>query len=556
MIKTLSTALMLSLSGTVVMANELPLIVEDKALLQPAASTELEMPDQQALSQADTAERLYIKHIQFQGGTVFELTELASLVEPLIEQQVDRQTLASVLKSITRKYQQAGYPLAYAMVPEQSMQAGQLTIVLVEGAIVRSELVVEDESVRQRIEALITRLYEEKPLHKATFERVVGLIEQIPGYSFSVHVPKPKTFNGATTIRVEQDDFQKYEWNFGWDTGSEDDTHLLAGLTINDLSRPEDSLRLSSLIPNDSVKHYYMLNYERALGNDGLKLDVSTSQFKTEGDDRIFASDVPLNYQENKTRSRISADIKYPLQLGQQSAWWIGSGLDYVDEEADYNLSHMDGSGALAIEKDLRYSALSIFTNWHQATQRHHVNVQAKIKQGLDLIGHENRLNTGADTVRGSESTHFNLLRLDAGWRYRLSPRWRVQTKANLFWSDDILPSAEQIRYGGARYGRGYVDGQAQGDRGTAIELELRYQQPVSSRFISNVQPYLILDASRTELNANERVQALSSAALGVDISYREYYRLGFELARPLGDPHVESDDRSPVYSLRLRWQL
>ena len=119
-----------------------------------------------------------------------------------------------------------------------------------------------------------------------------------------------------------------------------------------------------------------------------------------------------------------------------------------------------------------------------------------------------------------------------------------------------MLPSAEQIRYGGPRYGRGYADGQAQGDKGMAGELELRYLQAVPMRVIKRLEPYLVIDAARAELRASDRDQELVSIALGVDITDANSYTLGLEYAKPLADEHIETGDKSPIYNLRVRWQF
>lgn len=59
-----------------------------------------------------------------------------------------------------------------------------------------------------------------------------------------------------------------------------------------------------------------------------------------------------------------------------------------------------------------------------------------------------------------------------------LSPRWRVSSRVDGFWSDDRLPSSEQGNYGAAKFGRGYGTSQGRGDRGIAGEIEVRRIQP------------------------------------------------------------------------------
>lgn len=544
--------------GQQAFAVEPPFIVEEA---QPEAFVEdkpdVELPQKEALSTAKHVDTVHIERVQFQGGSVFELEELAQLVEPLIGRDVTKVDIVKVLRAITAKYKDAGYALSFAFLPKQSTADGMLTITLVEGYVARSEIVVEDPDVKKRIERLAAKLQNEKPLRQSTFERYVSLIESTPGYKFKIRVPKPKTLGGGTTIRVEE---AKAEWittSLGFDDSKEEELKLLASATLNGLTSFGDSLTVSTLLPNDTVDAYYALNYRQDIGADGLQLELSGNHFESQGDDRIFLSDIPVNYVENKDRDRLRAGLKYPLNLGKNSAWWVGSNLHYLDENSTFELSRADGAGqTVEIEKSLRYSALELYSNWYKQTKRQVFRLSGSIKQGIDLGGQRNEIRDANTSRKGSETTHFNALRLDAAWRYLLSPRWRVQTKANLFWSDDILPSAEQIRYGGPRFGRGYPDGQAQGDKGVAGEVELRYLQPLPTAFIKRLEPYLVVDAAKTQLRSNDNEQELVSAAIGLDITDGHYYSLGLEYAKPLGDAHFESGDRSPIYNIRVRWQF
>lgn len=540
-------------------AVEPPFIVDEAehGFTEQREPADVKVPDEKSLSTAPKVNTIRVEEVQFRGGSVFPLPELAKMVEPLLGRDVTKNDIVTVLRAITSRYKQAGYALSFALLPEQNTADGLLTIVLVEGHIARQELIIEDEDVKARVAKLADKMQAEKPLTTATFERYTKLIEATPGYKFKIRVPKPKTFSGATTVRVEEASAEWIEGSMGLDDGEKEELKLLPGITLNSLTSYGDTLTLTGLLPNDSVDAYYAINYQQDLGSDGLQLKLSANHFESEGDDRIFVADIPLDYQENKKRNSLRAGIQYPLQLSRKSSWWLGSNLHHIDETSHYDLRRMDGGGqAVEIEKELRYSALEIFSTWNRQFARQILRFSGSIKQGLDIGGNKNTIFDANGTRRGSETTHFNSVRLDAMWRYLLTPQWRIQAKANLFWSDDVLPSAEQIRYGGPRYGRGYADGQAQGDKGAAAELELRYLMPVGMELIKRVEPYLVVDAARTQLRASDREQDLASAAVGLDITDGKHISVGLEYARPLADAHIDSDDRSAIYNLHLRWRF
>jgi len=519
--------------------------------------TEVDLPADETLSTARQVDTVRVDKVQFQGGTVFALEELAEMVKPLIGQDVTKAEIVAVLRSITARYKEAGYALSFAFLPKQNTSSGLLTIVLVEGYITRKEIIIEDEDVKARIEKLAARMEGEKPLTTETFERYVSLIEATPGYKFKIRVPKPKTLGGGTTVRVEEVSADWFETSLGFDDSKEEELKLLPGITFNSLTEYGDKLTLTTLLPNDTVEEYYALNYQQDIGTDGLRFELSANHFESEGDDRIFVADIPLNYQENKDRDTVRAGLKYPMLLSKKSSWWIGGNLQYLDEEALYELQREDGLGnTVEIEKALRYSALELNTVWTKQLIRQIFRLSGSIKQGFELGDSKNRISDANGTRSGTETIHFNTVRLDGLWRYMITPKWRFQTKANLFWSDDILPSAEQIRYGGPRYGRGYPDGQAQGDKGMAGEFEIRYMQAIPMRVIKRIEPYIVLDAAKTKLRASDREQELVSAAIGMDITDTNTYTVGLEYAKPLGDAHFETEDRSPIYNIKLRWQF
>lgn len=555
------SVLLTSLVPAVAFALEPPFIVEE-VLEQEALDkkSDVETPDARSLSTAQQQEKVvHVNNVQFQGGSVFELKKLAELVKPLIKRDVTKAEIVAVLNAITEQYIKAGYVLSFASLPSQKVENGLLKIVLVEGYIARQEIVIEDENVKARVKKFADKMQGEKPLTKATFERYAHLIEATPGYKFKLRVPKPRTYSGGTTIRVEEVSAEPVETTLGVDDSESEDTKLLAGVTFNSLSASGDKLNLSTLIPNDTVDQYYALAYQQDIGDDGLRIAFSANHFESQNDDRIFVADIPLNFEENKDRDKLKIGIKYPLKLAKKTSWWLGADLHYLDEDSLFELQRTDDPGnTVEIDKELRYSALEVSSNWTKQSSRQIFRVSGSIKQGLEIGSNKNTLTDSNGTRSGSETLYFNTIRLDGLWRYMMSSTWRFQAKANVFWSDDILPSAEQIRYGGSRYGKGYVDGQAQGDEGVAGEIELRYLHNVKTDYIKRLEPYVVFDAARAKLRASNRDHKLSSTAIGMSISggNNNDYAFGVEYAKPLADRHFETGDRTPIYNLKFRLKL
>lgn len=547
--------LLMVIFPVVCIGDEPPLIVEQLGFdIGEEPEPEVELPDISA-EESFTETISVINDVRFQGGTVFELESLAELVLPLIGQAASRESLISVLDSITQKYVEAGYPLSYAMIPPgQQLASGRVVIVLVEGYLAASEIDVEETHIEKRLQRYLDRMMQEKPLTTATFERYSALIEATPGYQFRIRVPRPQSASGATTIRVEQASKQGLQSSLAFDKSKNEPRRLFGSLTSQSLTSYGDKLTVSALLPNSTIDRFYSINYEQNLSVSGWQLDVSANHFKSVNDDRFFVTDIPVDFEENKERERLQVGLSYPLTLGRQSSWWLGGRLHYLNERARFELS-TNGANT-EITKKLRYSALEAYSRWQFRSSQSFTSLQISAKQAMDLGNNKNQLDQAGVSRRGSESTHFTYLNTDFQWRYRLSQHWQLQTRGNAFWSDDILPSAEQARYGGMRFARGYPEGQAQGDRGYAAELEFRYLWPVNGTLIRRVEPYIVLDSARTELRSGGPRASLSSASLGIQLTDNQHYAVNFEYAKPTGDKPIDSDRRNSVYNIRIRWQF
>ncbi|MEW6673792.1 MAG: POTRA domain-containing protein [Thermodesulfobacteriota bacterium] len=76
-----------------------------------------------------------IKKIVFSGNTVVDTATLQKVVEPFLERELTLQEMSELADLITMKYQESGYILARAYLPEQEIKDGVLKISIAEGKI-------------------------------------------------------------------------------------------------------------------------------------------------------------------------------------------------------------------------------------------------------------------------------------------------------------------------------------------------------------------------------------------------------------------------------------
>jgi hemolysin activation/secretion protein len=60
--------------------------------------------------------------VQIEGGTIYPLSELAAIYQPLIGHETRLADLIEATRNITRRYQEDGYLLSYAFLPQQQFE--------------------------------------------------------------------------------------------------------------------------------------------------------------------------------------------------------------------------------------------------------------------------------------------------------------------------------------------------------------------------------------------------------------------------------------------------
>lgn len=91
----------------------------------------------------------------------------------------------------------------------------------------------------------------------------------------------------------------------------------------------------------------------------------------------------------------------------------------------------------------------------------------------------------------------------------------------------------------------GYPQGDQSGDKGIGVSAELNRRFSTGWDYLSNIQPYLLVDYARTWYN-NKALQAvnnrhLSSLALGLRFTDDKYYLFDFNVAKPVGSATVNN---------------
>ncbi|KAA5845216.1 MULTISPECIES: ShlB/FhaC/HecB family hemolysin secretion/activation protein [Pseudomonas] len=485
-----------------------------------------------------------VSTVQIEGGTLYPLSELAEIYKPLIGHASTLGQLIEATREITRRYQQDGYLLSYAFLPQQSFDQGTVRVVLVEGYIKDYQLQGDIGPVSAYLDKLVAKLKAERPLTRKTFEHYTTLMSRIPGVTLQAQVPPPGTTDGAAYL-IAQASRKPFTSSLSTTDDNRNGLQALLAVSSNSQTSMGEQVTLSGLFPpGDDHEHYYRLDYNQFLNDEGTQLSLYGTRYRADPGTNVRL-DNGLELKPHRENDRYSIGLSHPVIAAPNELLILGSRLYAVNDKTRYQVVGYPQS--VELKTDIR--ALAFEGDWRKANARQLRILSAGVYQGLDALG--------AKTNDNLYDLDFFRVRLSGVQSDKFFDNWQGVLSAALYWSRDNLPDSERAVFGGQNFGRGYPDDQASGDKGWGAAYEVNYSFNREDRWLRILQPYVVLDRSRTWFNELP-VQGndLSSAAVGLRFGDAKYYNISLEAAKPMSDEALDTHNRRPRYTLSFSYQL
>jgi hemolysin activation/secretion protein len=509
-----------------------------------AAPVQVPDPGAAAAQPLMMSTKINLKTVQIEGGTIYPLTELAENYKPLIGRETSLADLIEATRNITRRYQQDGYLLSYAFLPQQKFDDGVARVVLVEGYVRDVQVEGDVGRVRGLLDKFITKIQAERPLTRKTFERYTTLMTRIPGVTIQAQVPPPGTTDGATTL-IAQASRKPFTSTLSTTEDNRNGTQALLGVSSNSQTSMGEQLTLSGLFPpGDDDEHYYRADYSQFLGSEGTQLALSASRYRADPGTNLRL-DNGLELKPHRENDRYSIGFTVPLIAASNELLTAGSRLYAVNDKTRYNVVGYP----LSVEERTDIRALAFEGDWRKADAKQLRILSAGLYQGLDSMG--------AKTNNNAIDLDFFRARLSGVQSDKFFDNWQGVLSAALYWSDDSVPDSERAVFGGQNFGRGYPDDQASGDKGWGVAYEVNYSYNREGSWVRILQPYVVLDRSRSWFNQLPvQANSLSSAALGLRFGDAKYYNIALEAAKAMSDEALDTFNRRTRYSISFSYQL
>ncbi|WP_076998173.1 ShlB/FhaC/HecB family hemolysin secretion/activation protein [Variovorax sp. KK3] len=496
--------------------------------------------------------RFTVRRVDVEGVAALPFADIAGLFAPFAGQEASVAQLVAAAGQGTAAYRDRGFALSFVFLPQQDFADGVVRVVAVEGYIADVRIEGDVGPAEPKLRAMAQALQGERPLRLERFERVTQLLARLPGITMAAEAARPSTTGGATTL-VLRARRKPYNVTLGADLRQPRSRAVLSGV-LNDPFAPGSELSASTLAGDFRREKLLTLGYTQFVGIDGLALKAAFTRYSGYPDAQNGRGSAIERFNTNR---RLEFSGSYPLMLRAASSLTLSGGFYAVDNTDDYRVQ---ASGA-QLSEDTRVRALFAQLAYAETRADRSRAASLMLAQGLDGAGAlaRNRSNVAGLAGPGSARLDFTRLLLEASQRDRYANQWGTGFSFAAQHSPHPLAASERISFGGPRFGRGYAPGDAAGDAGWGIGLELNRMFRMEGNWLKQVEPYLLLEAARTRLHARSVAQGpqkLRSVALGIRLSDAKRYSLDLAVAKPTGDATSTNPNRRARLSVLLAWQL
>jgi hemolysin activation/secretion protein len=484
-------------------------------------------PDPQA-AMPDTMP-FVVRQFRIEGNTVYGSATLQALLATMQDKRLTLSQIAEGIEAITTYYRAAGYPLARAIIPAQTIEDGVVRVQVIEanwGQVeVRNNSAVQDAVLMRTLSELekgsVIRLDE--------LERATLLLSDLPGVLPRALLRAGQEF-GSSDLVVEAQPGAAWSASLSADNFGSRYTGVArtnANVQWNNPLGRADTLGLNSLNSEGGGLNYVRLAYELPVWAPGVQagVDSSAMKYKLSGTEASSLGSGEANTSSVWLRgallrspgANLNARLGFSHSVLQDHVGSIKNdrtlnvwALELSGERQDDWLGGGKNTLGLAL-----YSGRVVFDDAEAAAR----DVSNKVY-----------------TAGGFARATWALSRIQA-----LGAGVSAVLSMNGQWAQKNLDNGQKFSVGGANSVRAYRSGVLSGDSGAFGTLELRYALPLPQDWqqTGNWQLSAFVDSATLHTNKNalgsSNKASLRGAGLGLNWQGLGQWRARVTYARSLG---------------------
>jgi hemolysin activation/secretion protein len=412
-------------------------------------------------------ESFYVSHFVVYGNNELLDEELTELLAPYSHRELTARGIHEAAEALRMAYRARGLFVAEVYIPPQAVVDGIVTLHVYEGVLEKSgvELANRGKHVRDSvIEAILEEnLATGETIRRDEFERAILLVDDLPGVT-SHSILYPATEPGEARFLLQAEDTPAVTGNVDFDnfgsyyTGEE---RLGATVYLNSPTRRGDQVTVRA-VTSGSDSNYLFLDYSVPVTGSGLRVGANADYLDYE----LGKEYRSLEYGGDAASARLF--VSYPFLRSRHS------NLNGRVEYAYLTLKDKDDSGELLAKRRLNTVTAGVDGDhdadaWANGITYFSAGVTAG---SVDVRGGEafkdfDRENLGIDGG-------FARLNAEVSRLQHITGNWSTYAGLAGQWASGNLDSSQKFYIGGPFSVPGYPTGEASGDHGANLHLDLR----------------------------------------------------------------------------------
>lgn len=512
--------------------------------------------------------RISVKRFIFEGNHVFSDHELHKIVAPYTGRDITPEELEEARVALTKHYIEAGYITSGAVLPDQDVEGGVITIQLVEGRLTDIEL-RGNKWFRSWWLRHELRRAAGRPLNFAKLKLGIQLLRQNPTISRINAEVKPGAQPGESLLEIAIKDEQPFR--FGFEISNKRPPSVSEGLgelylaDVN-LTGHNDPLELRwglvQWTKEGRVDYSGLDNisgsYEFPITPWGTTLGVHAAKSNAGIIDETFAElGLTSRYEE------LGADLRQPLYRTLSDTVTLTASADHKHSET-FLLDRPFTLALGAIDGESDVFATRLALDWVNRSQRHVLALRTVFSLGLYAFGstrddpRTHSALSGGDPLRGfdpeiPDSKFFSWLfqaqyvdrlfdlpslhdKETHGWN--MLKETLLVLRANVQLSDEPLLAVEQFSIGGVQSVRGYRENQLLRDNGIFASAELRVPLWLArdKSPILSLAPFFDYAVGWNVNKVDDQYQTVYSAGVGLLLNATKHAQVTLYWGHPFVD--------------------
>lgn len=471
--------------------------------------------------------------VRVEGAEILPPATYSSVIEPFLGKEAAQSDLQALARAVANAVRERGYVFATAMVPEQSVDAGRITVRVDPGDVVAVRIT---GSTSMRLQRILNRIVG-KAVTRDQLERALLLAGDIPGVEI---VSTRYAREAAGPILIVDVREHRAELYAGADTfGARDLGPVRARLRYDFFGLAEEGDMLTTQVvatplhPDQLV--YASVRYAVPVGSSGAEVALSAAVGR--------AAPKPNPGEQAYVSHTISATLSgsVPLLRRMSASVWANAELTAQRTTAT--------TGGLPSDRDaLVTAAASLYAT--AKTGQGRVSGSIGVVQGLPLGG-VTRLGDPRAT-RADGDAVFTKGYFWADWQQPIGHGFGIRIGANGQIADRPLLSSQEFGLGGPGSVRAYDFYERFGDSGIMGSFELRWRKQAPLRGIDWIQFYGFADTGEVwNLNGGYGDGRLSALGGGLRAAIGST-DLQVEVAAPVETVRAASGDKSPRINVSI----